>query len=123
MKTTFFLAFAICLIALTSCKKVEFNRYTGTYDVRHYTHNWESGATGEHIIADKSIDVVRNSDFVDVVDRLVHIDSLEKDTEFKSGTENNFFTLKFIDDSIYYYVYKADENGGSINSYIGKKDD
>lgn len=115
------IAVIILAFATFGCKKAEFKRYTGKYNVRHFTHIWKSGEPTEYIIEDETINIFRNSDYVELVGKLVHIDSLEKDVEYYSGTPENHFTLQFINDSVYYYTISSTENGGTINSYEGSK--
>lgn len=121
MRALFYLLPFIVLFSF-GCKKIKFKRYVGHYNVKHYTKTWEAEKPTEYIIEEKTINIFRKSDYLDVVGRLVHIDSLKKKEAYYLGTPDNHFKLKFINDSIYYYTINTTETGGKENRYEGLRE-
>ena len=110
------------LLLLFSCKRKEFKTYVGNYECQVAKHTWAPGEPNEYVITSGHlINVSREKKYLEVLEREVHIDSIAPGELYYSGTPENFFTLRFANDSIFAEKSTSADGSGTSFIYLGPK--
>jgi len=119
MKNVFYIVvFAIFVI---SCNKMKTSKYTGKYYGKTKISSWSLNQV-ENInqtIID-SIIVVLEGDYLQVKQQKIHLDSLDENHFYEEGF-HDYFSIKFVNDSIYYRKSDGGLGGGYSVSFSGIK--
>ncbi len=114
----------LSLLVLVGCHRKEFKTYVGNYDCVRSVTNWTAGETTEYIITPEHvIEVVREKKIIEILGQEIHIDSISPDVEYYSGNSENHFTVRFSNDSLFFYNVSSTTNGGTSYEFRGAKID
>lgn len=112
----------VVLLLLFSCKRKEFKTYTGNYECQVAKHTWAPGEPTEYVITEGHlINVSRDKKYLEVLERDIHIDSIAPGELYYSGTPDNYFSLRFVNDSIYVEKSTSSDGAGTAYMYFGPK--
>ncbi len=113
-----------CIVLLAACNRKEFKSYVGTYQGNEGTKIWGPGIpTVIDIQPVKKLEVRKDGKYINVRSEKIHIKDLEPNQAYYIGEADNHFTLKFTNDSVYFYSVSGSSESGSSYDFRGAKID
>lgn len=93
-------------------KKIRVNRLAGDYTCVVDQSYWELGTDGYDSTWTDILTIEDKKQAIVIYDKEIHIDCLRYDQFYTEGVYDNYFSVKYVADSIYYIRVFAGLGGG-----------
>lgn len=125
-RLTQYILFILLPILCFSCRKDDAyswkQQLTGLYtgEVRE-KQQWINGWSSDTTYSDSS-EVTSNEQLLLIFDHTVPADSVRHGVTYKAGTYSNYYTVRFVEDSLYYFSFNSSLGGWGSFSFKGRKE-